>query len=189
MYPQESADLLQVMGKAVLIAVCVVLGIGFVTKLLVPDRAPPAGFAGGRATIGSDSESGQQSKPHGTQASEPAWETYPPYTNPRPRRQSYGSSPQTYTPSSSGVGAPRTLSGDTTFCTDAETYNRVTDSAVYGDLTAIEREVRSGRAVLLPAGTEVNVIGSAGFLKTRVRVASGPYAGQEGVMDAGAVLP
>ena len=60
---------------------------------------------------------------------------------------------------------------------------------VYGDLTTIEREVRSGRAVLLPAGTQVEVIGSAGFLKTRVRVKSGPYAGQEGVMDAGAVLP
>ena len=89
----------------------------------------------------------------------------------------------------SPIGGSRTLRSAATFCVDAGTYDQVTDSAVYGDLTTIDREVRSGRAVLLPAGTQVNVIGSAGFLQARVRVTSGPYAGQEGVMDAGAVLP
>lgn len=75
-------------------------------------------------------------------------------------------------------------SGECVLFVDAKSFDAATEAAVHGDHRTIEEMAVADQAVIIPAGTQVQVIGSAGFLKKRVRILSGPHTGRTGVLTA-----
>ena len=82
----------------------------------------------------------------------------------------------------SGEGS--VTSGQCVLFADAKSFDAATEAAVYGDHRTIEEMAVADRAVIIPAGTRIQVVGSAGFLKRRVRILSGPHTGRTGVVAA-----
>jgi len=67
-------------------------------------------------------------------------------------------------------------------CLDNATFDKLTDAAVHGDMETIQLLAAMGKVKVLSSGTRVQVMGSAGFLKKRVRVLSGSHSGSVGIV-------